>query len=209
MNAIDDLSINAKNLDRINPALVATAIAYLVVALVIYVMSLWRSFIEAAHDATGTPSRGAVAFMVFGVILTSGWWLVLMWLMLLLMGNTVWAAVIYVTEQAIDQARQDLVTFGSPTWLPSSKLPCPGQCLDLTTFAFISSELKVRMREKLSKSQSAFQGAYDYSIAVLAGNWGMLVAASLLIMNYVCQFAHTKRERELLMRVSSRPYLTA
>jgi hypothetical protein len=47
------LNIEAKNVDRINGGLIATAVTYLVLILIIFLMSLWRSFIEAAHDATG------------------------------------------------------------------------------------------------------------------------------------------------------------
>ncbi|PNH10914.1 hypothetical protein TSOC_002319 [Tetrabaena socialis] len=164
VDALADLDIEAKNLDRINPALIATAITFLVVAMVIYLMSLWRSFIEAAHDASGHPARGALAFLVISFMLNTVWGLMVMWLVLLLMANTVWAAVLYVTEKAIVQAMTDIDTFGPATWLPSRGLPCPGQCLDLTAFVFIDGQL---------------------------------------------QFSHTKRERELLMRIAAKAYSRA
>lgn len=53
IDGLENLGIAVKYLDRINSALIATAITYLVVAVVIFLMSLWRSFIEAAHDAVG------------------------------------------------------------------------------------------------------------------------------------------------------------
>ncbi len=54
-SALEFLDVDAKNVERLTPGLIATAITYIVLILIIYFMSLWRSFIEAAHDATGEP----------------------------------------------------------------------------------------------------------------------------------------------------------
>jgi hypothetical protein len=43
-------------------------------------------------------------------------------------------------------------------------------------------------------------------LAFAPGRRIMLVAAVCLLINFACQFSHTKRERELLLRVGSRKY---
>lgn len=57
-SALEFLDVDAKNVERLTPGLIGTAIAYIVLILIIYFMSLWRSFIEAAHDATGESGGG-------------------------------------------------------------------------------------------------------------------------------------------------------
>ncbi|GFR48315.1 hypothetical protein Agub_g10196 [Astrephomene gubernaculifera] len=209
LGALDDLGISAKELNRINPALVATAITYLSLTLVIYFMSLWRSFIEANHDATGVTGGGALAFLVLSFLLLCCWWLVVVWLVLLVMANTVWAAALYVTHGASKQALAATASFGAATWLPSSDLPCPGQCLDLTQLVFMASELQdacICDTDKLAAARDSFKHAYNQIPGLAVGNWGMLAAGVWLLMNFACQFSHTKREREILIRVATRIY---
>lgn len=52
-DALEALDVNAANMGRLEPALIASAVTYLVLALVLFVMALWRSSVEASHDATG------------------------------------------------------------------------------------------------------------------------------------------------------------
>ncbi|GLI61162.1 hypothetical protein VaNZ11_003448 [Volvox africanus] len=209
LEALDDLGIKAKNVDRINIALIATAITYLALVMVIFLMSLWRSFIEAAHDAVGLVSRGAMVFLVLNFLFTTGWWITMMWLVLLIMGNTLWATCLYILIGSIKKAKEDIAKFGAATWLPSRNLPCPGQCLDLTTFTFITSELKdacICDTDKLEAARGAFDHAYGIFPGIAVGNFVMFVAGVLLLMNLACQFSHAKRERELLSRITAKVY---
>ncbi|GLC55665.1 hypothetical protein PLESTB_001012400 [Pleodorina starrii] len=209
LDGLDELDITAKNVDRINDALIATAITYLVTSLLIFLMSLWRSFVEAAHDATGLVARGSTVFLFIAFLLNTFWWLITLWLVLLIMGNTLWGVSLYIVVGAVKQAKVDIATFGAATWLPSRNQPCPGQCLDLTPFAFISSDLKdacICDTAKLEAARRTFDRAYDLFIAVAVGNFVMFVAGLCLLMNFTGQFSHTKRERELLTRVTSRIY---
>ncbi|EFJ47030.1 hypothetical protein VOLCADRAFT_92405 [Volvox carteri f. nagariensis] len=209
IDALDDLGITAKNISRINSALIATAIAYLVLAILIFFMSLWRSFIEASHDALGHIARGAKAFLILNFLTSTGWLAVMLWLVLLIMGNTLWGVCLYVIIGAINQAKKDMVTYGTATWLPSRNQPCPGQCLNLTPFTFVTAQLKdacICDTDKLDAAQNAFQQAYDIFPAVAVGNFIMLLAGLWLLVNFACQFSHAKRERELLSRIESKMY---
>lgn len=205
IDALDELDITVKNLDRINPALIATAITYLVLAVLLYITSLWRSFIEAGHDATGVVNQGSTAWMVISVFLDFGWFWIFIWVILMAMADVVWAALVYLSKEAIKAALLAIAKYGAATWLPSSGQPCPGQCINLTFFAFVSSELQdacICDEDKLRSAQHTFDKTYTQMTGVLVGIWVMLLASLCLLINTMCQISHTRRERELLQRVS-------
>ncbi|KXZ50256.1 hypothetical protein GPECTOR_17g894 [Gonium pectorale] len=157
-------------------------------------------------QSTGVSSYAAVPFMLLGYVLNTAWWLVMIWLILLLLGNTLWAALAWMMDEAISQTRKDLHLYGNATWVPDSSKPCPSQCLDLRSFPFISTTPKnscICDHQKLYESQMHWQSAYDNIIGVLCGNWIMLMAASWLIIYYACQISHTRRERDMLNRAAA------
>lgn len=39
-----------------------------------------------------------------------------------------------------------------------------------------------------------------FGVAVIIGIWGMFISALLLLVNFACQFSHTKREKEYIKR---------
>ncbi|PNW87161.1 hypothetical protein CHLRE_02g111400v5 [Chlamydomonas reinhardtii] len=209
LDALDSLDVTASNVGSLNSALLATAIVYLVIIVIIYLMSLWRSFIEAAHDATGQVAKGAFAFLLLAFAFELNWTLVNIWLTLLLMGNAIWASCVYILRGSITSTLEAIAKYGPATWLPSQGLPCPGQCLDLTTLVFINSDLQdacICDAAKLTSAQSAFNDTYDQLPGALSGAWVMWLAGVLLLINFGCQFSHTKRERELLERANTKVY---
>lgn len=80
------------------------------------------------------------------VFLEAAWYGMVIWVILLGMADVVWSLLVYVTEGAIGSTLTTIAAEGEGIWLPSSGDPCPSQCLDLTMFAFISSELQVRLQ---------------------------------------------------------------
>lgn len=49
-------------------------------------------------------------------------------------------------------------------WLPSDGVPCPGQCLNLTYFTFISSSMQnscICDYNKLASARDSFSDAYQ------------------------------------------------
>jgi hypothetical protein len=141
LQALTNIDIMAKNVGRINPALVATAITYLVLILCIYLMALWRSFIEAAHDASGewhsaheaplkpvlpvqllthmrtvagAPAKGAMVFLVLAGLFITVWFCGIYWIILLLNGATVWATTLYVMYKSCAKALKDLTVSDAP-----------------------------------------------------------------------------------------------
>ncbi|KAG2499657.1 hypothetical protein HYH03_002595 [Edaphochlamys debaryana] len=208
-DSVSYMDAYAPDLNRFNDSLVGTSIAYLVLIMIIYVMCLWRSFIEAAHDATGVTAKGATAFLVLTYIWITCWWCMLVWLVFLLQANTLWQGSIVSLSDSCDRTLAAIVKYGPATWLPSRNLPCPGQCLDLSMVNFLSVDYTdscICDQDKLTESQSMLQDAYDNMIGVQVGNWVMLAAGLFLLMSYVGAFSHTKRERELLTRVGVKRY---
>ncbi len=57
-DGLEVLGISADNLQLPKPAIIATAVVSLVLVVVLAGLSLARSFIEAAHDATGAYATG-------------------------------------------------------------------------------------------------------------------------------------------------------
>lgn len=51
---LDVLGVDAYNIERSRPAIIATGTTALFIVVLMAAMSFARSFIEAAHDATGT-----------------------------------------------------------------------------------------------------------------------------------------------------------
>ena len=52
-NGLSVLSVSSTDFSYLNPVLIATAVIYLVILALLAVVSFARSFVEAAHDATG------------------------------------------------------------------------------------------------------------------------------------------------------------
>ena len=52
-NGLSALSVSSTDFSYLNPVLIATAVIYLVILALLAVVSFARSFVEAAHDATG------------------------------------------------------------------------------------------------------------------------------------------------------------
>ncbi len=59
-DALNTLGVDAYNFNRPKPAVIATSCVYLFVVVLLVLLSLARSFIEAAHDATGESSASTV-----------------------------------------------------------------------------------------------------------------------------------------------------
>lgn len=57
-DGMDFLGVEAPDLDRPKPAMIATSVVYLTILVIVTLLSFIRSFIEAAHDATGGGSQG-------------------------------------------------------------------------------------------------------------------------------------------------------
>lgn len=61
-NLVAIAGVDAPNLDRPKPAMIASAVVFFIVLTMVAVLSLVRSFIEAAHDATGAHAmRGQMS----------------------------------------------------------------------------------------------------------------------------------------------------
>lgn len=98
---IDQLLIynTAFNLTRVYTSLTATAIVYLIFGLMIVILGTWRGWQALDQDLNGRVydnQAGLTMFMIF--ILQIVWFLIMLWLVLLMMGDAVFVAWIYVVK---------------------------------------------------------------------------------------------------------------
>ncbi len=96
------------------------------------------------------------------------------------------------------------------SWQPSSNQPCPGQCLNLTLYTFINSDLAnscICNYDTLRSAEGSLDDAYKYGGAMLGGLWGIMLASLLLLVNFACQYAHTNREREYIRRLTHKSFI--
>jgi len=152
-------------------------------------------------------------WLVLNVLLAIPWWLLTLWMVLLIMGCTVWQGLVYVLKGSIQSLFDRYGTDGPMppvVWLPSDNQPCPGQCLDLTYFGFIDESLEsscVCDYAKLHASHDKLDDAYRFGIATIIGVWGMFLSALFLLVNFACQFSHTKREKEYIRRLTFKQFV--
>jgi len=209
-NALQALSVSALNTERIRPALIATAVVYLVFLVLLAIMSFARSFVEAAHDATGQTGAGSTVYLVFNVLIALPWQFITLWLVFILLGDCLWAGLVYTLRGSV---RYTVDTYGDtaqPSWYPSSGQPCPGTCLDLQRYTFISSSLQnacVCDMTKLRNSLYYLDDAYNHLAPVLVGAFVMYVCAALLGVNLSCQYAHTSREKDYITRATHKQFV--
>lgn len=213
VDALDALSVTAHHIDRPTAAMIATSVVFLVTVVFVVGLSLARSFIEAAHDATGLSGGGSTVWMVLNVIFAIPWWLLTLWMVVLVMGCTIWEGLVYVLRESIQSLFDRFGVAGPdppPTWIPSDNTPCPGQCLDLTSFGFIDESLAsscICDYAKLQASHKLLKDGYRFGVAVIIGIWGMFISALLLLVNFACQFSHTKREKEYIKRLTYKQFI--
>ena len=79
-----------------------------------------------------------------------------------------------------------------------------GRVTGVAAWASSPVTLTVRLTLPLAPFYSA---SHSNMPGVLVGVWLMFVGGLCLLMNTACQFSHTKREREMLTRVSGKQYL--
>ncbi|MEW5310263.1 MAG: hypothetical protein WDW38_002079 [Sanguina aurantia] len=209
VDALTALDVTVQYLDTVQTTLVATAVTYLVCAVLIFGLSFWRGFVEAGHDESGMTGRSATAFLIVNALANTIWWALVVWLVVLIMADSFWTALLYAAEQAIMTSLAQSAKYGQGTWVPSDGQLCPRQCLDLTAFWYIDSDLNsacICNTTKLGTALVSVQAAFKYMPAVLVGVWVMFVSGLWLHVNFACQFSHTRREAELLHRMTSKAF---
>ncbi|GAX78297.1 hypothetical protein CEUSTIGMA_g5739.t1 [Chlamydomonas eustigma] len=206
-SGLTTLNVGAFNYTSLDPIIIGTAVAFLVILFMVAVLSFARSFIEAAHDATGQTGGGATAYLWCNGILGTIWFLVALWLVFVLLADAIWAFCLYLLKGSINHQQSVYV---NATWVPSSGQPCPGQCFSLNYFSFISENFNnacVCDQVTLRAAYSSFSSAYINMIAVLVGAFVIYITGVALSMNLACQFSHTKRENELIHRATENSFV--
>jgi hypothetical protein len=96
--------------------------------------------------------------------------------------------------------------------IPSGDIPCPPQCLNLSYFSFLQFTQQnscICAPETLRSAANNFSDALYLSPALLVGVWLLFVGALILLVNFACQFSHTKRERDYLRRLNTKQFVAA
>jgi len=206
-SGLASLNVGAFNYNSLDPILIGTSVVFLVILVMVAILSFARSFIEAAHDATGQTGGGATAYLWCNGILGTVWFIIVLWLVLVLLADVIWAFCLYLVKGSITH---QMSVYVNATWVPSSGATCPGQCFSLTYFSFISDNFDnacVCDQVTLNNAYNSFSSAYTNMIAVLVGAFVIYVTGMALSINLACQFSHTKRENELIHRVTENSFV--
>ncbi|KAG1681320.1 hypothetical protein FOA52_007366 [Chlamydomonas sp. UWO 241] len=205
------LSITATDVDRAQPAVIATAVVFLVILLCVAIVSFWRSFVEASHDATGMSGGAATAYLVINALVSTCWWLITVFLTVMVAFTSIWYWVVYLLQGSI-QTSIDVTAAASllpVAWIPSSGLPCPSQCYDLTEFVFLDSSFANSCtcdKATLTVAVDTFQKAQSDLLPATIGIFILTASAIALALNLASQFSHTKREKECIRRATSKQF---
>mmetsp|Transcript_19603 Transcript_19603/g.54621 ORF Transcript_19603/g.54621 Transcript_19603/m.54621 type:complete len:266 (+) Transcript_19603:218-1015(+) len=206
-DGLDQLEVEAPDFDIPYPAVVATACVALAICVLVGLLSLCRSFIEAGHDATGRQGEGSTVWMWLTGIVSAVWWVVTIWMVLLIMGSSFYAGLLYVVESTIDRLQEKFGPESGVTSNPGE--PCPAQCLNLMYFSFLWSNLQDSCRcdyTVLRQANDKFSEASRHTVPLLVGIWVAFAAVLVLLVDLACQFAHTKREKELIRRAHGKQF---
>lgn len=80
-----------------------------------------------AWALAGRTGGAATALLVLNAIFNTLWWLMVVWLVLLCMGCSVWAVMLDVSRKACSAAIASVKKYPPAPWSPSSGKPCPGR----------------------------------------------------------------------------------
>lgn len=199
---LDTITVDwdATELPRIRQALVATAITQFVLVIIALCLSMWREIVHMQHDRRGFPAPSSGVLLVFNALFNSLWWLLTVWLVLLVAADFIWILMVFLAREQATAAITAQDTYGPALFLPGTV--CPGQCLDLSNYAWMSKQTFQNAcicdRNQIETASTHFNDAYSPLYAVLVGVWVLYLSAQLLFANLACQFALTRKEREVM-----------
>ncbi|GIL77608.1 hypothetical protein Vretimale_6807 [Volvox reticuliferus] len=183
-------------------------------------MSTGRSCTEYAVDQKGAPTRGSRYWLVASAVATLVWWLLLVFLMFAFFVCVVWMGVtfavtglLYVAFETADDFVQWGIHYQNVTTqileaqlgpLPDDidSTSCPSNCLNLVIAEYITGNMVcICSSERLRIAYFHAVDALDATVAVVVGCFLVWVGASFILMNATADFAQSRRERALLLRV--------
>lgn len=158
---------------------------------------------------SGLTGGAASALLVINALSATAWFLVVVWLIFALAYVALWYWTVYLLQGSIKESMNQFTKLPPVAWIPSSNLPCPGQCYNLAYFSFVSSRFETSCtcdQATLASAYHELKSAYDDMLPATIGIFLMLVSAILLSMNLASQFSHTKREKEMIQRATCKQF---
>ncbi len=70
--------------------MIGTSVTYIVMVVLVLIISFARSFIEAAHDATGQTGTSATVYLWCNGIISTLWYVVVVWLVFVCIADSIW-----------------------------------------------------------------------------------------------------------------------
>ena len=214
---IDKLTIYnvAFDINRIVTSLTATAVVYLVFGLMIVLVGTWRGWQALDQDLNGRVydnQTGLTLFTIF--ILQIVWCLVMLWLVLLMMGDAVVVAFLYTVKGGLYSSIRAQF-WAQSYWSPlpyQDKYTCPATCYSANSIPFFGlTNSNGRFQQggcicdqpTLLDAYNAFANAYNQTSGMFVGIFFMYIYGSFLSYYLSSMWSRTRCEMDMFQRVSA------
>jgi hypothetical protein len=195
------------SVDRLRPAIIATAAAVLGIMFLALGVSAGRGAVQAAHDRTARADALGPVWMFFSVLTSLAWWAGIAWLLVMTLASLAWVVLLYVARGGLAYIMHTTVEVPSLSSKAVLGSTCQPACLHLsylqTTGRFNVASTCVCDRGAMQAASNSFADAEGVAWSMLVGFCVMVWAAVILLVNLACQYASTTSEREYLLRATT------
>eukprot|EP00798_Chlamydomonas_sp_ICE-L_P030316 gene30314-35309_t len=185
MEGLERLSIEVDTTDAIEPAVIASSVAFCLFLAAALLMAFLRSFVEANHDSTGTSGNAGIVYLVFTAIIITTWFLLVLWAVALLI-------VLPCPGTCLNLAQYPYIA-------DNIRVSCICDQPVLQGALIIFDKTFDKLIPVLISAAILVVAGSDINIKlipVLISAAILVIAGICLLMNLSSAFSHTKRERE-------------
>jgi hypothetical protein len=203
------------NINRIFESLQATAVVYCIFSGLIIGLGSWRGMLEMDLDLSGRLHEYWPYFMAAMIVLQGSWWIIMVWLVLLIMGDGIFLSWLWITRQGLEATLIAQGNVGSSTFQYSSIYTCPATCFNANSYAFFgmssyggpnsgtfSSEGCICDPNTITAALSAVSTGYSATGGLMAGVWLMYICGNVLVYYMTSVMMTATKEQDVFERLS-------